>query len=347
MVGQMTNPAAKPIFPKTIIISITIALVLIFSSSCAGVGPLLKDAAVSFGQDLFTSALENHDEKYAEQLESLLLALVKDKTGVELEPKLGSEDEEIYEEEPYAEEEYSEAYSEEQYDQTEYAEPYIEETQGQGAYSPEYIPQERPVRYSASAPISMDVALLAQRRMPNGSVTMQAIQDGDTLYDGNGNPRAGDKIKVSFRANCNCYVYIIGVDATGWVAQIFPDVDSPFSNPVQSGRKYLMPQGDDWWGLDDYKGVETIYFIASYQRRTDIEYILADLAGNKRLTRKTYRPVTTAAVIPRTRGLVKVKDAAPINVQSQYGQVSTVTPTSFISTLDDTDLVISRWFYHR
>jgi hypothetical protein len=193
----------------------------------------------------------------------------------------------------------------------------------------------------------MDVALLAQRIGPDGMVTLEAIEDGAVLHDGNGDPQAGDKIKVSFRANCNCYVYIIGIDATGWVASIFPDPDSSYSNPVQAGREYLLPDGEVWWGLDEYKGTETIYFVVSPTRRSDIEDTVSELTKAKRNVPRNFRPVQVAAVVPRTRGLVKVSDAEPVSVKAQSGQAFEVKPTAFLSTAGGTDLVITRWFVHQ
>ena len=209
----------------------------------------------------------------------------------------------------------------------------------QAMYQPQYS--------SSRTPVSMDVGLLAQRIHNDGSVTLEAIEDGAVLYDGRGDARAGDKLKITFKTNCECYVYIIGIDATGYVAQIFPDPDSTSGNPVQRDRQYTLPAGDVWWGLDEYRGIETIYFVASQTRRTDIEDVITKLASIKRRVPKDYQPVQEAAVIPHTRGLVKVQAAPPTTVATESGSTYAVTPTAFTSAVSGVDLVITRWFSHQ
>jgi hypothetical protein len=47
-----------------------------------------------------------------------------------------------------------------------------------------------------------------------------------------------------------------------------------------------------------------------------------------------------------TRGLVQVQSAAPTAVQTEYGASQQFSPTLFQSTVQDADLVITRWFRH-
>jgi hypothetical protein len=138
---------------------------------------------------------------------------------------------------------------------------------------------------------------------------------------------------------------VIGIDATGYVAQIFPDPVSGAVNPVQPGQQYLLPESG-WWGLDDYRGTEQIYFVASFRQRTDIENVVAALARRPREIAGNYQPVTQAAVIPVPRGLIRTQDAQPTLVPTSYGSPYEVTPTTFLSTASGADLVITRWFRH-
>jgi hypothetical protein len=195
--------------------------------------------------------------------------------------------------------------------------------------------------------IAMDVALLAQRRNADGSVRLEPIEDGAILRDGRGDPLAGDKIKIFFRANCACHVYIIGTDATGYVTRIFPDPDSVLTNPVQPDREYLLPEGNDWWGLDEQRGVEQIHFLASFRPRPDIEEIIARMATQPRQVPADYQSVTKPAIIPDTRGLVKVSDARPVSIQPAANSAQEIIPTAFLTTAPGIDLVITRWFEHR
>ena len=101
-------------------------------------------------------------------------------------------------------------------------------------------------------------------------------------------------------------------------------------------------------GLDDYRGVETVYFFASHTRRMDIEDLVARLAGVERRVPERYQTVQVAAVIPqsRTRGMVKVHDARPVAMTTEFGSTQKVTPTAFSAAASDVDLVITRWFHH-
>ena len=192
-------------------------------------------------------------------------------------------------------------------------------------------------------PIGMNVALMTQR---SGAQTLERIEDGAVLRDGRGNPVAGDRLKVHFAANCDCYVYVIGIDATGYVAQIFPDPEASLENPVVADKEYLLPEGNQWWGLDDYRGIEQIYFLASHDRRAEVEDILTSLAGQPRKLTAQYTPVTEPALIPVTRGLVKVTVAEPVSVPTAQG-AQQVTPTNFLSNASGAGLLISRWFEHQ
>lgn len=199
-------------------------------------------------------------------------------------------------------------------------------------------------RSASAGPVSLGVALLARRA---GTTTLATVEDGDTLRDGRGDPGRGDLLRVHFQSNCACWVYVIGIDATGYVAQIFPDPDSSLGNPVTAGRNYLLPDGDQWWGLDDQRGIEQVYFVAAREPRPDIEAAIARLAAQPRqLATAEYRPVSEPAIVPGTRGLVKVAVAAPVEVPVSNAAPAQVTPAIFTNEDDDTDLVITRWFRH-
>jgi hypothetical protein len=172
------------------------------------------------------------------------------------------------------------------------------------------------------------------------------LQDGETLRDGGSDPRKGDVIKFSFRVNCDCYIYVIGADATGYVARIFPDASSGLNNPVRANQQYVVPGGTSWYGLDQYKGVEQVFFIASRGPRKDIENPLNQLAQTARSSlTKNFRSVREA-VQPAMRGLVKVQMPAQDSVQSESGQRFSFAPQAFAAQPGSDDVVITRWFNH-
>ena len=197
-----------------------------------------------------------------------------------------------------------------------------------------------------AAKLALDVALLVQRASAGEFSDPAPIQDGATLYSDPDDPAAGDKLKISFRANCDCFVYVIAVDGTGFLVPAFPDFESTDPNPVRAHQLYIVPPADEWYGLDAYTGVEEIYFVASFTRSTELERSIKRLAAQKRRVRPDYRAVRQAAVIPDTRGLVKIKTGQPAAVQAQSGKSHDYRPTTFLATVKGADLVITRWFYH-
>lgn len=346
------------------------------TAGCAGVAPVLTSLAVNFAQDLIAAAAANHAPRYAVQVEQLLVALATQATGMQLQAQLAATG---YQAPPpdYLEGDAS-GYS---YSGSPGVSnnPYLQATvpyapdggsYGQtglspagagsgGGTSPEYgsaytvqevegtsYGQDDPygpsTRDATIIPITLEADILARRR---GSASLQEIEDGDTLKDGGSHPAQGDLLKLQFLANCACYVYIVGVDATGYVARIYPDPEEGHSNPVIPGTRYLIPAGrEDWWAMDSFTGVEQVFFVASYVPRPDIENVLDELGGAERnVDPDSYRPVNVAAVVPATRGLVKVK-ADPVPVA---GGAATITPSVFTSAEPGNELVITRWFNHR
>ena len=191
---------------------------------------------------------------------------------------------------------------------------------------------------------TLKVAILAQTITSSGNVALRPVQDGEVLRDGGSNPAAGDKIKLEVEANCTCFLYVIGIDATGWVTQIRPEPREAIT-PLTADRAYLLPDGNEWWGLDNYKGVEHLYFVLSRGRRPDLEAALLQLPTERPNPPATYQPVSDPALVA-TRGLVKVKSEAPVRIPGSQGMAQTVSADAFSSELAGADLVITRWFRH-
>lgn len=325
---------------------------LLALGACQALPPAVNNALVGFGQDVVAAAAANFAPQYAASMENLLLALAETATGMPFTQPVHHGDGEYspsdyadgeYYPPEYADVEYADGeYAQAPYQQADYGAPAA--PGGYGASAP-YAPAV-PGGYPSPTGIALDVALLAQERLPGGEVRLRPVQDGEVLRDGRGNPQAGDKIKIYFSANCACHVYVIGIDATGYVANIFPDGVTHATSLVTPGAQYLLPGGSTWWGLDTYRGIEQIYFVASRTRRPDIEQMVAQLAGRRPDLPATYRPVREPAVLTTTRGLVQVQSAAPTVVTTELGAGQSVSPTSFQSTVADADLVITRWFRH-
>jgi len=197
----------------------------------------------------------------------------------------------------------------------------------------------------AAIPISLDV-LLVKKQMVNGVQSYLPIKDGDVLFDGRGNPQAGDKFRVMFRANTDCYVYVIAVDGSAWAQGVFPSSSSPFANPIKAGQKYVLPEGANWFSLDQYKGIETIFFVASHARRPDIEQILSTITGRERHPGDKPQAVSEPAIIPNGYSGSRPASSPFALPISQFQQQELLPTTYFVQTAGE-DLRITRWFRHQ
>lgn len=298
---------------------------------CASVTPL----AVKLGADLISAAANNYSQRYGRQVESLLLAVYSDQVGTKQPGRQGAQP--AYPATAPA-------------NVPAQADPYPRIGASSSALYPSVTSSSsgsQPSGSATSSAIVLDVAILAQRASDRAARRTDPvpIQDGEVLRDGDGDPRKGDVVKFSFRTNCDCHVYVIGVDGTGYVARVFPDKSG---KPVRANQQYVVPQGTTWYGLDQYKGIEQIFFVASRRPRQDIEKSLLELArtGRPSLAR-SYRPVREAVLpSPATRGLVKVQMGSQSTVSSESGQPYSFTPQAFVAQPSSDDVVVTRWFRH-
>ena len=97
------------------------------------------------------------------------------------------------------------------------------------------------------------------------------LVQGARLYS-NGN------YAVAVKALENAYVYVFQIDGLGKVSQLFPDpLFKEHENPVQPGAWHWMPPKSHWAYLDDAKGMERIYFLASRRPSPELENLQSSL----------------------------------------------------------------------
>lgn len=230
-----------------------------------------------------------------------------------------------------------------QYAQPQYQQP------AQPQYPTEPFPQQLTLPHPAlEQGIQLDVAIVKKTKI-NGAETMIPINDGDVLKDGRGNAQAGDKFRIIFRANSKCYVYVIAIDGTAWAQGIFPGLTTPFANPVKPGQQYIIPENNNWLSLDQFKGIETIFFVASPDKRQDIEDILANIAGKERHPKATPQQVTEVPIIPAGFHRSQQSTAPFIIGQgsaSPQGPNQGLIPTTYFTQKAGEALRVTRWFRH-
>jgi hypothetical protein len=170
------------------------------------------------------------------------------------------------------------------------------------------------------------------------------MNDGDVLRGNPADPQAGDKFKLVVRTNCDCYLYIVEIDGSGWAQGVFPTKSSRYPNPVRKDEEYVFPEGANWYALDDVPGVETFYIVVSPNRRPDVEESILRVAGNERPKGRGVERVTSAAVIPN--GFARKDAGHAIVVRSESGQQARVTPSTYVAKAPGEDVTVTRWFKH-
>jgi len=227
--------------------------------------------------------------------------------------------------------------------QTYQQDPYAQQTYSQDSYTQAGTTTGIQTQ-EAGTLIGLDVVMV-KKTMRNGAPVVLPIKDGDVLKDGRGDAKAGDKFRIMFRPNTDGYVYVIAIDGSGWAQGIFPPPSSPLANPVKAGEQYVLPEGNNWFSLDQYKGIETIFFVASQEKRQDIEEILQSITGRERPATENPQQVTKVAMVPYGVGGAR-PSAKPFSLPGGSGQDHTIIPTSYLAQKAGQDLRLTRWFRH-
>jgi len=137
------------------------------------------------------------------------------------------------------------------------------------------------------ARLSLDVGFLYQDG--KGSRRLHIRSDGKTVLRTGQNP-----YQIFFRPHQACYVYVLQKDSAGKWYLLSPPKGSDLNiNPVKRGKDYWVPQFDQGFSLDETKGEETIYLLASL-------WEIADLESTESKLEEVVVPITRSF---QTRGL--------------------------------------------
>lgn len=143
------------------------------------------------------------------------------------------------------------------------------------------------------------------------------IWSGASLY-------SGDCFKVSFKTNEDCFVYVFLYGSGGIAQCLFPHEKISFENYIKGDMLYAVPDGDNWYYLDEVPGVETIYIVACYEQMDNIAEIL------KRMEKvDMQRQLALSKDIQR--GIIDIQTYALESGKNSVGQrgVSKVAPGPF------------------
>ncbi len=89
------------------------------------------------------------------------------------------------------------------------------------------------------------------------------LYNGMTMY-------SGDQFRLSFVLSTDCYVYVVGIDSRGERNILFPSQLIAQNHYCLANRQYDIPDGDNFFTLDENTGQEQLYLLAS---RTPLELL--------------------------------------------------------------------------
>ncbi len=215
-------------------------------------------------------------------------------------------------------------------------------------------PAPAPTPVAVSGPLELEIVILKEELIGDRPVRVP-LRDGDTIFDKYGTHGDGDPLKISFRVNQECFVYVIGIDTTADMNPLFPNPKySAHVNPAQPGVTYEVPEGDDWVGLDSFRGIEHFYFLASRTRRLDLEAQLVAMAKSAPRpldpSRAKSSPDLAAAETVKDhvglpRGVGEKRPGLMPSAQSGSGKSDPV-PSQVFGARGDGDILVTRWFRH-
>lgn len=144
--------------------------------------------------------------------------------------------------------------------------------------------------------------------------------------------RTGDKIKMYLKTHRKCFFYLFHQASGGRMLLLFPS--SLPSEAIESGTHLTVPQGDEWFQLDEQIGTETFHVLIAPAALRTIETLYEahrqNAAGNGSSTvrlllaieqlRKHQRPLTSKAERPLAVGGT-LRGGGGINTEPTVGQL--------------------------
>ena len=108
--------------------------------------------------------------------------------------------------------------------------------------------------------------------------------------------KSGDQIKFFVKLEKECFIYLIYHSSQGEVSVLFPYRFEQLSRGYPKQAQYYIPQGFEWFELDEHVGQETFYLLASAERLHDLEalinkYETADPAKKPDLAKKALKEI--------------------------------------------------------
>jgi len=84
----------------------------------------------------------------------------------------------------------------------------------------------------------------------------------------------GDLFKIHVQPIRGAFIYLFLHDAQGDLQTLFPQSFELFGGSAYLNTRYFVPEGENWFTLDNAKGTERFYLIASSDRLRKLESLV-------------------------------------------------------------------------
>jgi hypothetical protein len=102
---------------------------------------------------------------------------------------------------------------------------------------------------------------------------------------------SGDKIKIYFKPLNVCYIYLYLYDSQKDLFILFPENFNFWERHYQINKRYNLPEGNNWFYLDDNSGIEVFYLVVSEYRLQSLEATTSKYL-EQNLKHRNYKNVT-------------------------------------------------------
>ena len=149
--------------------------------------------------------------------------------------------------------------------------------------------------------------------------------------------KTGDQLKMFVELRKPCFVYVIHHGARGEIQRLFPYDMQQFTSDYQTSKPYEIPPNDGRFRINDQAGLETFYLVASAQRLTDLEQLLATYDA----TQPAEQALAATNILTELRNLLKqhrasMKPGRPVpiagNMRKGIEGVEITAPQFYIET---------------
>ena len=86
--------------------------------------------------------------------------------------------------------------------------------------------------------------------------------------------KSGDQLKMMIAFKSDCFIYLLYHGSAGELLSLFPPGTDDFQLGSQKGKRYDIPDGNNWFTLDENTGTEKFYLLASTAPLVELERLL-------------------------------------------------------------------------